>query len=111
MTVIELHPGVLSRDQRKAALERLGEDWAFGTPGDPGSAALLVAGAASGRLSPERQAGLWQVFLDELGRHADWLAGARNPFDLEPERAEARAGMALADLLDGTDFYAREGEL
>jgi len=111
VTVTELHPGVLSRDQRQAALERLGEDWAVGTPGDPEDAALLVAGAASRRLSPKRRADLWQAYLTELGRHADWLADVRHPFDPEPERAEDRAGMALADLLDGTNFYATTGEM
>jgi len=111
MTITDIRPGVLSRDQRKAALETLAEDWAFGTPGHPDAATLLIAGAASRRLSPKRRADLWQAYLTELGRHADWLADVRHPFDPEPERAEDRAGMALADLLDGTNFYATTGEM
>ena len=112
-TVTDLRPSTrsiqvpaLSRDRRREVLVRLGENWSVGRPGHPDEAVLLIAGAASERLSPEKRDLLWQAYLRELGRDADHWAGVRPLCDLEPEKAGERADMALADLVHGTDFYA-----
>jgi hypothetical protein len=111
-TVTDLRPSTrsiqvpaLSRDRRREVLVRLGENWSVGRPGHPDEAVLLIAGAASERLSPERRDLLWQAYLRELGRDADYWAGVPRG-DLEPWNAGERADMALADLVHGTDFYA-----
>lgn len=119
-TVTELRPSqptrlavvpAMTRAERLCLLEGLAELVAVGTPPAEGTVPLLVAALASDRLAPGQSASLWESAVAEYRRYADWAAGCPSRLDLEPERSEERLEMALADLVDGTDNYATEGEM
>lgn len=96
----------LTRDERAAELEAAADIEDLSPV-----ARQILASALACDQAPARTALKWTAFTEERGRWKDYEAGRPDFRDLEPERAEKRMELALADLLDGTDTHEMDGVL